>query len=64
MYIEDNKGGQKKLTTLKESIFKEHNVRMVRKDLTEGDERSITDSEQDGGFIVAGRNDPDITIKD
>ena len=57
MYIEDNGGGQKTLTTLKESIFEEHNV-VVRKDLTEGDEKSITDY---GEAIIAGRNDPDIT---
>ena len=62
MYIEDNEGGQKKLTTLEESIFEEGNVGMVRKDLTEEDTKSIT--EQDGDAISSGRNDPDITIKD
>ena len=60
MYIEDNEGGQKKLTTLEESIFEEGDVGMLRKDLIEEDKKSIT-----GEAILSGRNnDPDITIKD
>ena len=62
MYIEDSQGGQIKFTTLEESIIEEHNVGMVRKDLSEEKKKSIT--EKDGDAIVAERNDPDITTKD